>query len=401
MNKDIQNIYKSFISVFNTYEISDESLKKELKKWKKDFKDFSENINDSVDFNNEYWGSELDERHSNLLNKIATISLGYSMEDILKINEKATLPTLEEFVEQYRAGYNKVKKAAYRKNGELVYEQLFHVLKRTNDVFEGQIIIEKEKLRWKIVKEDFLDVFKPILEAMDPLFHSTYTPLSMDINVYENVESEEELNYYLEINKVKKIKSSQDHFIKIGLILLIQHYTLKYLREKENLYRNLNKISKNTIKKLIIERNALKRAVNSLQDFNLTINDLFNDESLKIWLIFKQTIDLSGKFKFVNNPKNYLSIYEILTKEIIPDIPIYEVLLRTPENIFYPPLNYLKEEKYFYNAKKKVNKINSKLTYYKYNVNLHFESENHINLGNLINYMNFLRINYFKNYYDF
>jgi len=405
MNQYIQDMYKSLIEVFNAYEIKDNSLKEELEKWKNDFKDFAENFDDPVAFNTEYWGSELNAKHSNLINKIATASLGYSTEktttgqkttktketttsqETSKTEEEPRILTIKEFVKQYKASYNEVKKAGYRKNGELAYENLFNVAKRTNDILEGQIIIEKERLLWKIVKEDSLDIFKPILEAMDPLFHSIYNPLSQHIEIYEKAESENELNYYLEINKPKKIKDVEEHIIKMLLILIIQLYILRYVVVKENLYRKLDKKSKNAIKKLIIERNALKRAVELLKGFNLTVDDLFNDESLKIWLIFNQTIDLFGRFKYVNNPKNYQAIYEILTEEIIPDIPIDEILLKPPKNVFYHSLKYLKEEKsceeenYLNNAKEKVDKLNSKLTYYKYLDKLESEAKNQVDLS--------------------
>jgi len=390
MNQYIHDLYKGLIEVFNSYELTDKSLKEDLKKWKKDFEDFAKNFDDPVAFNNEYWGSELNVRHSNLLTKIAASSLGYFTEKSPKTEEEATFPTIKEFVEQYKVAYNEVKKAGYRKNGELAYEELFNVAKRTNDIIEGQMIIEKERLLWKIVKEDTLDIFKPILEAMDPLFYSLYKPLSLDVEVYEKRENDGELNYYLEINKIRKINESKDHLIKVGLILMIQLYVLKYVLVKEDLYYKLDKKSKDTIAKLIIQRNGLKRALKLVEDFNLTIDDLFNDESLKIWLIFNKTIDLFGKFKYINNPKNYLAIYEILTEEIIPNISIDEILLRKPKNIYYHRLNHRDEEKYIANAKEKVEGINSELAYYKYSDKLDSKSKRHVDLSIIDNINNLI-----------
>jgi len=390
MNQYIQDMYKSLTDVFNSYEIRDESLKEELKKWKRDFKEFAESFDDPVAFNTEYWGSELNARHSNILTKIATASLGYDTSNTGEepSNTEDSFPTIKEFVEQYRTSYEEVKKAGYRKNGELAYEKLFNVAERTDDIIEGQIIIENERLLWNIVKEDSLDIFKPILEAMDPLFYSIYKPLSKHIESYEKAESENELNYYLEIIKPQKIKDIQDHVTKMGLILRIQLYVLKYIIAKENLYLKLDKKIKRAIKKMIIMRNALKREIELLKGFDLTIDDLFNDDSLKIWLIFNKTLDLFGKFKYTNNPKNYLAIYEILTEEIIPDISIEEILLKPPKNIYYHVLNEVDEERYLNNAKEKVDKINSQLTYYKYLDKLEKEAKNQVDLSIIDNINN-------------
>ena len=99
---------------------------------------------------------------------------------------------------QYRIPYEEVKKAGYRKNAQAAYAAILAIPKQTDDMLEAQLILEEDGLLWKIVKEDGLDIFAPILEAMDPLQEAMTAGLELQTRAFQESQSVEDLDYHLE-----------------------------------------------------------------------------------------------------------------------------------------------------------------------------------------------------------
>jgi hypothetical protein len=177
--------YEPNLDIFDAYPDISTDLKEEIEHWKRDFKLYCEECKDIATFSSSYFGSDLHVQAQDLITKAAmeaymTPTSGDASENIgtsdaatgieqNDIDDKSQIISVREFVEQYKPVYDEIKKAGYRIRGEKAYKNLFAVADRTDDMVEAHIIMEEERLLWKIVSEDSLDIFETILEAMDPL----------------------------------------------------------------------------------------------------------------------------------------------------------------------------------------------------------------------------------------
>lgn len=76
---------------------------------------------------------------------------------VLDYKKVQRLPTVHEFLNHYRLVYEEVRPNA-RKATNDAYEKLFEVENRTSDLFETQMIIEKEKLILNTVIADYKEL---------------------------------------------------------------------------------------------------------------------------------------------------------------------------------------------------------------------------------------------------
>ena len=192
------SIYNPNVEVFDSYPNISDSLKAEIDAWKKKFEDYCNKQTDFATFATTYFGSDIQVEGANLITRAATEAMGGANQKN-DINSEAEVISVKDFLKQYEEGYNQIVKAGYRMRGKAAYEELFNVANRTDNMVEAQTIMEKERLLWKIVSEDALDIYETTLEAMDPLYEAVTFPVSSFAEAYKKVDCEEELVYELEI----------------------------------------------------------------------------------------------------------------------------------------------------------------------------------------------------------
>ena len=344
------DMVNAYLATFDEYEVRDPALQEALQALKGKMTQFARDNSDPVAFYGKFAESGLQEEYTALIGKIAMASLadersaeGYGIAGSADGGPEAGGPgagadpldiSVRDYLAQYRIPYEEVKKAGYRKNGEKAYENLFDVEDRTDNMLDAQIIIEEERLMWHIVKDDMLDVLRAGLEKVDPLQPAMNVALEKQIEVTEEADSAEELDYLLEKLEYDRIRLIAHAVTKMTLATHIALLLYTYCSSKMNaqLTGGQGKVGEGALRVMIAARDALCRTLHAMQrDFGMSFDDLLADESLKIWLLSPKNLDESGRTKAALNPKNYEAFREVVDEEILSDRSTIELLKRIPE----------------------------------------------------------------------
>jgi len=338
MDENIKQMYQGFFAAFDAVEAKDPVLKNKIDDWKKRVEDFAATISDIQDFFPKYLNSGLSEEYATLTAQLYTQDNNTGNQPAANTSATSSnTPTISvrDFLEQYRPAYEEVRKAGYRKRTEKAYENIFAVADRTNDLLEAQIILEKERLLWKIVYEDWLDIFEPIIEAIDPL--STWTLLP-NIFIYENYRDcncEEEMLY-----RGKRFEKAinvivQREFMPITFAIAIYRNAFFAVKSRLALWTH-PKHPKNYAEAALFSRNSCRRMIQLLKEsLNLTYDELFSDKRVKPFILGYGDIVPLGRYKYALPPEVMEWANEVINEQIIPDLSAEEFLTHETRTVRY------------------------------------------------------------------
>lgn len=92
-----------------------------------------------------YNKSGIQDKYTALITKVAMAANSGSQESSETIESASQLPSVSEFLEQYRPSYDEVCKRGGLA-GKKAYEDLFDIANKTDDLLEAQIIIEETRI---------------------------------------------------------------------------------------------------------------------------------------------------------------------------------------------------------------------------------------------------------------
>ncbi len=349
-------IIQGYTSSFEAYTITDPTLQSRINEWTTKAGNLANNITDAMEFQQQFASSGLQDEYMTLITAAAT-SIQHTNSGN---NSQPSLPTVKEFVDQYRAAYNEVCKQPYRSRAIRAYETLFAVADRTSDLLEAQIIIERERLLWNIVKEDAIDIFSAVVEAADPLFEFVTRPLELQLEAYQQASCDEQLDYLIELTSRATITPAERARQLITISACTSLALMDYCRCKKDIYQWSGKVE-NHVAGMVFLRKRLHMIFDLLKSqFNMTIFDLLDDEQHKIWLLAPHMADGIGRHKISLHPQNLLVFRDILTHEIIPNLPPYDALMRTQSHVFYISIG----DEYYEKVRPIIDQLNSAFIYF-------------------------------------
>ncbi|MBR5336817.1 MAG: hypothetical protein IK152_02415 [Lachnospiraceae bacterium] len=362
-------IYAPTVSVFDAYPNVSPELAAEIEDWKIRFKEHCEKQTDFAAFMGQFYGSDIQVESSNLLSRAAMEAMGGATQQN-EVNSEAEVISVKDYLEQYRSAYDEVRAAGYRKRGEAAYEELLNVANRTDDMVEAQLIIEKERLLWKIVSEDTLDIYETIQEAMDPLHEGMTFPISAFAEVYRKATCDEDLTYELERLKIVVPVVVQRSVIKIFLATVIGTNILNYAKGKNKIYAWASDTSaQEGLGAMIACRDNIRTFIKLLKEhFDMSFEDMVNDEFTKLWLLYPRGLDSLGRIKRILDPQN-LSAFKEIVNECLSDRTIEDILLSGSRYVVYFDLEKTDEE-YEGKASERTKELDGGLTYYRYEATL-------------------------------
>ncbi len=386
MSDLIRGIVQGYLDAFDAYTITSPSLQQEVADFKEKMFAFAGANPDVTVFYEKFAQSGLQEEYSALVTRVAMAGMGTADEEGRVKTDYSGTPappplSVRDYLEQYRLPYDEVKKAGYRKRAEAAYEKLFEVAERTEDMLDAQIIIEEERLLWKIVSEDSLDLFEPVLEALDPLQPAMTVTLEKHVELYKKAQSSEELDNALERLEYEKVPVLQRAVSNMTISTLLSSLFLDYCANKLNaqLSGGRGQQGRNALYAMIALRSALRRTLRFLEeDLGLTFDDLLADEGLKIWMLAPQNADELGRTKEVLNPHNYDVYREIVREEILSDLSPLDLLKQTPEKMVWFALKGAAKDAFHNRAVERAKQLNAPLTYYRYKDQLAQAAKPHI-----------------------
>lgn len=145
MNELIQPTVSALTVAFDNYQITNEALAAEVEAFKTELINFAEANDDPATFFDAYNKSGIQDKYTALITKVAMAANSGSQESSETIESTSQLPSVSEFLEQYRPSYDEVCKRGGLA-GKKAYEELFDIANKTDDLLEAQIIIEETRI---------------------------------------------------------------------------------------------------------------------------------------------------------------------------------------------------------------------------------------------------------------
>ena len=364
MEAIIQQTISGYTGVFAAFTISDEKRKNDVESFITELDGLGESCSDVMDFMTKFSSSGLQQKYSDLIASIASPApTGGGPEEGENFSGKK-LPTVKEFLEQYRPSYNAVVNGGFRFRAQKAYENIFAVAGRTEDLLEMNIILEKERLLWKIVTEDLLDIYEPILAATDPLNIGMVKQFEKLMDISRSAESDEELSFRTDIASQENQKFNYCFMTRMTASLILSKAILEYSLCKNKFRSWLNPQSDLLL--LIAQRQAVRRTYEFFQKaFGWDFDSFVNDEWMKIWLLMPISLDTNMRIKQVMDPQNIDAMRELLFNEILTDKSIDYLLLHEQQHVYYFALDKRADEvNSRYQAE--ADRLNEHLLYFKY-----------------------------------
>lgn len=382
MDNVMKMMADSYVSVFDNYSITDSELLAEIGDFKKYVYSFAESCGSDImkftsamqqggdlmsklsDLNTRCFYADQAAKKGNETNS-ADSGNGYAGVDYESGHPSQSVISVKDFLEQYRPGYEEIKKSGYRTRGEAAYEKLFNVANRTKDMLEAQMILEKERLQFKIVSEDALDIFGTILEAMDPLNVPVSALTALNVEMYSKVTDDEELTYESNLLEAKTADVIGWYIPRMNIAVLIADYATKFQMAKRAARLNSGSAAKQGLESMAKLRASAKRLNKIMtEDYNLSLNAILRDPFLSLQMLVPKNLDAMGKYKQVLHPNNLKAIYELF-EEMISEKSLIDILSNEQKHVLYAALDKT-ENAVMREHRMLVEKATSNLKYYKY-----------------------------------
>lgn len=386
MSEMTRGFVQGYLDAFDAYEITSPVLQQQVDELREKMYVFADANSEPTQFYGRFAESGLQEEYSALISRAAMASMGSAdAEGNVKTDYSdtpaPTPPSVRDFVEQYRVLYEEVKKAGYRKRGEAAYEKILALADEVDDLLDAQMIMEEERLLWNIVSWDSLDIFEPILQALDPLQPATTAVIDRHVQLYREVQGSEELDYALERLEFERVATVLQATSRVNAAAHLAFQLLGYCSSKLNAQRSGGQ-GKKDLQIMISFRAAARRALRLLdEELGLTFDDLLADEGLKIWLLSPQNVDELGRIKEALHPQNYELFKDIVDNEILGDLTTVELLKRRPEKAIWYGFEGAAQIGFRKKAAGKAEELNAHLTYYRYREHLKGAMKAHVPPG--------------------
>lgn len=374
MDAIIQQTISGYTGVFAAFTISNEKLKNDVESFIIELNTLGESCSDVMDFMTKFPSSGLQQKYSDLVASIASPAPDDADSVESKSVSERKLPSVKEFLEQYRPSYNAVLNGGYRFRAQKAYENIFAVAQRTEDLLEMNIILEKERLLWKIVTEDLQDIYEPILAATDPLNTGMVKQFEKLIQICTSVESDEELSYRTDIAMQENQKFNYCFMSRMTASIVLSGAIQGYILCKKKFRSWLQPESDLLL--LIAQRQAARRTYELFQNaFGWDFDYFVHDEWMKIWLLLPVNLDINGRIKQVLDPQNIDVMQEVLFNEILSDKSIEDIMLHEQQHVYYFQLDK-KADEVTSRYQAEADRLNAHLLYFKYQHQLQAMAEN-------------------------
>lgn len=338
MDTIIKTTIDAYMATFDSFAMDDDS-KTEVEEFKTTVYSMGENCKNAEDFISRFTTEGYQDKYTALMGKIYMKQ--NQPEATQNSDEVPDVMSVKDYVEQYRISYDDIKKCGYRKRAEIAYETLFDVANRTDDMLDAQLIMEDERLLFKIVTEDLMDIAEDLIAATDPNYLVTHMPLKVQLESYLNVSSDEELTYKTEVAQVKKESVKYQHTSQMTAILSLNYLVLKWVKCKMSIRKWADDRS---IKRAIGEMLRIRYTTRAYYDFisssiGLTLDVMESTPFYRICLLTPTGLDEMARIKMVQNPENLSAIKTILADEILSETDLGELLTKPQSVPYYFSLN--------------------------------------------------------------
>lgn len=354
MDQIIKATIDAYMNNFDSYEVTDESMMLEIQKLHADFNELGESCANAEQFMARFASEGYMDKYTALVAKLympdgyynegndsTTDSLtdnnAFSQNEPTQNESTQQIMSVKDYVEQYRISYEEVKADGNRKRAERAYEAIFDVANRTSDMQDAQLIFERERLLFNIVKEDFIDIAENTLGKVDPNYLPIYLPLKKQMDSYLDVNSDEELTYSSELAVIEKEYIKIRETARMTAMLALSYLILKWMKSK----RAIRKWAGGpAVKAAAVEMVRIREKTKSFYKFmcdsmGLSFDVIECSPFLRLCLLNPTALDEFSMKKKVQHPDNVDAIRQILLSEIVSDKSIGDILTEQQSYTYY------------------------------------------------------------------
>ncbi|MCR9145151.1 MAG: hypothetical protein NXI24_23135 [bacterium] len=338
MDPMIQQTIDGLVSGFAHIQVNDPGLLAEIEAYKNELRELGEKSTDVGAFMNELQPSGLMQRNSDLMTRAATAASAPQNQNDAQKDARSDagqaapkLPTVREFLEQYRASYNAAKNHGYQFRAVKAYEALFAVADRTDDLLEMHIMLEEEGHLRAITAEAMYDINKLAFDSQDPNNAAARNQFQRLMELAEDYRTDPELDYRTDLLIQE---NQQEHYrfnFMIHPVANLGHALMSYIVCKQRVW-SCDDLPKDT-GAFIIARENLRRTYRATgKYFDLDFDAICGEPWLERWLILTVPVEALGLGCRSLSPKNLELYRELLFDEALSDLDDAELLLRAPQN---------------------------------------------------------------------
>ncbi len=333
MDAMIQQTIDGMLSGFAHVQVSDPGVQAEIDAFREEMYALGERAGDVGAFMTELQSSGLMQKQTDLMTRASqAASAPAAAADAPPAGETAPkLPTVSEFLEQYRASYEAAQSHGYQDRAVAAYEKLFAVADRTDDLLEMHIILEEEGLLRGLTAEALYDINRLHYDASDPNHAGVREQFQSLMQLAEEYRTDEELEYRTEVLVQENQQRTYRFNARMHAPLNLAHALLGYVRCKQIVWtgQELEKY----VPAFIIARENVRRTYGTVQQlFDLDYDTMLADPWLQSKLLVQVAVEPLSLGSRCLNPANLELYREILFTEALSDLSDAELLLRPFEN---------------------------------------------------------------------
>jgi len=252
--------------------------------------------------------------------------------------ESVSIPTVHEFLQQYRDIYEQSVRSKNRPHTERAYQALLHVEERTDDLTEAQLIMERERMVLKTMTAEYQDELDTIFDAVDPNFEVTSVLIELTVGAYAKAKSAEEISYLSEIAKL----TNDDVIIRLKLkveMLEIFHALLFGWQHAKRKIREGEKADIHA-KSMVVTRIQARKFYRFLvEDMGIDFDVIENTPFYRIMMLNPKGLDGMWKRKRVMHPDNLKAMRYVLMEEILSERTLEDILMTPQPYPFYEEID--------------------------------------------------------------
>lgn len=248
------------------------------------------------------------------------------------------LPTVHEFLNSYRLVYEEIRPNA-REETIRAYEALFEVENRTDDLFEAQMIIEREKLILNTVIADYKELADDFLKAADPNYEITSSVVKLSAVAYATANSLDEITYMGEIARGKADDLAVQNLVKMQIMVQFMSLIFAWEHEKRKV-REGGPFIGDYAQAMVVTREKMRFCYRFMsRDMGIDFDKIENTPFYRIMLLDPKGLDELWRIKKVMHPDNIKAAKYVLFEEILSDRSMEDILLSPQPYPYYEPID--------------------------------------------------------------
>jgi hypothetical protein len=337
MDPTIKQTIDGMLSSFAYVQVTDEGVRAEIEQYKADMYALGQRAPDVGSFMTELTSSGLMEKQSDLMTRASMAAQQAPATDTGQpAVAPGALPSVSQFLEQYRPSYDAAKAHGFQYSTVKAYEQVFAVADRTDDLLTMNVILESEGLLRATTACALYDVNKLHFDATDP---NNLGVRQMHTNLMQlagSYRTDEELYFHTDQWVQHNQQGMYRHNFMIIIAAQLALVLIGYNIAKGKARMDLKKYSGD----FIGTRDAIRATYATIGDlFGLDFDGLLANPWLKHWVLGPSTLDSTGRVTSCLDTRNLDYFREVLFEEALTDLTDLQCVEREFVHPFYPSLD--------------------------------------------------------------